>query len=120
VLLADIVEALEAELIVGGNKPNLDLPAAGASDMVSDLLFFGHPGMLLLTGLTKLSVVRAAQVADVAAIVFVRGKRPDEDAITLAQELGIPLLVSSHSMYDCCGRLYSRGVPGVIPAQPAS
>ena len=29
----------------------------------------------------------------------------------------LPLLVSAHSMYDACGRLYARGLPGVIPAR---
>jgi predicted transcriptional regulator len=115
--LADVVEALEAEIIVGEDRLEMEVPAGGASDMVSDLVFFGRPGMVLLTGLTKSSVVRAAQVADVSAIVFVRGKRPESEAIELAQEIGLPLLVSAHSMYDACGRLYARGLPGVIPAR---
>ena len=114
--LADVGEALEAEVLVGGDRLETEIPAVGASDMVSDLLFFGHPGMLLLTGLTKSSVVRAAQLADIAAIVFVRGKRPDPDAVELATEIGLPLMLTTHSMYDSCGRLYTRGLPGVIPA----
>ncbi len=114
--LADVGEALEAEVLVGGGQLGIEVPAVGASDLVSDLLFFGHPGMVLLTGLTKSSVVRAAQLADIAAIVFVRGKRPDPDAVELAEEIGLPLLLTSHSMYDSCGRLYTRGLPGVIPA----
>ncbi len=113
--LADVAEALEAEVLLGGDCLNLRIDVVGASDMVSDLLFFGRPGMLLLTGLTKSSVVRAAQVADVAAVILVRGKRPDPDAIELAQEIGLPLLLTSHSMYDSCGRLYALGLPGVIP-----
>ena len=114
--LAEVVEALEAEVIVGGDRLEMEVPAGGASDMVSDLVFFGRPGMVLLTGLTKSSVVRAAQVADVSAIVFVRGKRPEREAIELAGEIGLPLLLTAHSMYDSCGRLYVRGLPGVIPA----
>ncbi|MFB3880451.1 MAG: DRTGG domain-containing protein [Armatimonadota bacterium] len=112
--LSEIAEALEAEVLTGRDRLGLDIPAVAASDMVSDLLFYGQPGALLLTGLTKSSVVRAAQVADVSAIVFVRGKRPDAEAVEMAEELGLPLLVSAHSMYDSCGRLYTRGLPGVI------
>jgi predicted transcriptional regulator len=113
--LAEIAEILEADVLTGSDRLSIDIPAVGASDMVSDLLFFGRPRMLVLTGLTKSSVVRAGQVADVAAIVFVRGKRPDPDAVELAREIGLPLMVSGHSMYDACGRLYSHGLPGVIP-----
>jgi hypothetical protein len=70
--------------------------------------------MLLLTGLTQTSVVRTAQLMDISAVVFVRGKRPDEEAVELARAIDLPLLVSPHSLYDCCGRLYARGLPGVI------
>jgi len=51
--LAEVVEALEAEVIVSGDRLEMEVPAGGASDMVSDLVFFGRPGMVLLTGLTK-------------------------------------------------------------------
>ena len=115
--LSEVAEALEAEVLLGDGSLETDVAAAGAADMVSDVLFFGRPGMLLLTGLTKASVVRAAQVADLSAIVFVRGKRPDETAFELARDLGLPLMLTSHSLYDSCGRLYARGLPGVIPTQ---
>ena len=115
--LSEVAEALEAEVLLGDGLLETEVAAAGAADMVSDVLFFGRPGMLLLTGLTKASVVRAAQVADLSAIVFVRGKRPDEEAVELARDLGIPVLLTSHSLYDSCGRLSARGLPGVIPAR---
>ena len=112
--LSEVAEALEAEVLLGEGLLETDVAAAGAADMVSDVLFFGRPGMLLLTGLTKASVVRAAQVADLSAIVFVRGKQPDEEAVELARDLGLPVMLTSHSLYDSCGRLYARGLPGVI------
>lgn len=115
--LSEVAEALEAKVLLGDDLLEREVGAAGAADMVSDVLFFGRPGMLLLTGLTKASVVRAAQVADLSAIVFVRGKRPDGEAVELARDLGLPVMLTSHSLYDSCGRLYARGLPGVIPAR---
>jgi len=116
VRLSSVVEALEAEVLVGQEAMEREVPTAGGCDMISDLLFFGKPGMLLLTGLTQPAVVRTAQLMDISAMVLVRGKRPDEAALELAREVGMPILVSPHSLYDCCGRLYARGLPGVIPA----
>ena len=115
--LSEVAEALEAEVLLGDDLLETEVGAAGAADMVSDVLFFGRPGMLLLTGLTKASVVRAAQVADLSAIVLVRGKRPDETAVELARDLSLPVMLTSHSLYDSCGRLYARGLPGVIPTK---
>lgn len=115
--LSEVAQVLEAEVLVGAEALGRDAPAGGGCDMISDLLFFGKPGMVLLTGLTQPAVVRTAQVMDISAVVLVRGKRPDEETLALAREAGLPVMVSPHSLYDCCGRLYARGLPGVIPAR---
>lgn len=118
--LSEIVAAVEATVLVGEGLLGKEATAAGGCDIISDLLFFGKPGMLLLTGLTQPAVVRTAQLMDIVAIVFVRGKKPDEEAVELARAAGLPLLVSPHSLYDCCGRLHSRGLPGVISARDSA
>ena len=115
--LTEVAEALEAKVVCGCDAGDPEVRCVGASDIVSDLLVWGKPGMLLLTGLAHPSVVRAAHLIDVAAVVFVRGRTPSEDALALARDLGLPVLLSPHSLYDCSGRLYVRGLPGVIPAQ---
>jgi hypothetical protein len=119
--LEDVARALEAESALGQGWTDLEITAAGAADLLSDVLYFGKPGMLLLTGLTEPSVVRAAQVMEISAVVFVRGKRPTEEVAELAREAGVPILLSPHSMFDCCGRLYVKGLTGVIsPATGAA
>ena len=91
---------------------------------MSDVLAFTHPGTLLLTGLTNPQVVRTAEVAGIVAVVFVRGKVPPPETVALAEERGIPLLATHHSLYEACGRLYAAGLPGcsmsgVIPRECA-
>ncbi len=111
--LSEVVAALEAEVLVDVGE-DVEVLSGGGSDSVSDVLVYGKPGMLLLTGLVQPSVVRAAQLTESAAIVFVRGKRPDENLLEMAAHLRVPVLLSPHSLYDSCGRLYVRGLPGVI------
>ena len=102
--------------IVGGKiltrKVNLDLEisSCGASDLMSDVLAYVKPGSLLLTGLVNPQSIRTAEMADLSAIVFVRGKTPGPDAIELAEEVGIPLIGSPYGMYEICGRLYQAGL----------
>jgi hypothetical protein len=56
--------------------------------------------------------VRTADIAEVKAIVYVRGKLPEKEAIDLAKERGIVLLSTNLPMYESCGRLYACGLPG--------
>jgi predicted transcriptional regulator len=85
--------------------------ACGA-DLLSDVLAFTKSGSLLLTGLIHPQVIRTAEIAEIKAVCFVRGKRPPTETVKLAKEKDIPLLCTSLPMYESCGRLYGSGLPG--------
>ena len=61
------------------------------SDMVSDIIGIGE-GNLLVTLQTHQNLIAAANLVDVAAVVFTRGKTPAEEVIALAAKAGIGLL----------------------------
>jgi predicted transcriptional regulator len=111
--LKEIKELLQAEVITGEDRLDLEINFAGGSDLMSDVLAFGKPGILLLTGLSNSQSVRTANIIDAKAIVYVRGKKPDKMGIELAREKGIPLLSTKFMMYTTCGLLFSHGLPGV-------
>jgi len=111
--LRRIVEILEAEIIWGDNFLDQEIHCAGGSDLMSDVLAFGKPGILLLTGLTNAQSVRTADIIEAKAIVYVRGKKPGADGIEMAKQKGIPIFSTRFMMYKACGLLYSNGLPGV-------
>ena len=111
--LREIKELLEAEVIYGDEHLDIEIEFAGGSDMMSDVLAFGQPGILLLTGLSNSQSVRTADIIEAKAIVYVRGKKPDALGIDLAKEMDIPILCTHFMMYHACGVLYSSGLPGV-------
>jgi predicted transcriptional regulator len=80
------------------------------ADLMSDVLAAVKPGAVLLTGLCNPQVVRTAQMADVRAIVFLRGKQPVAEIIELATLEKIPLISSEMGMFELCGRLYTAGL----------
>lgn len=108
--LKEIVDIVRGTVITKQAKPDLEISSCGASDLMSDVLSFMKPGSLLLTGLIHPQSVRTAEMADLAAIVFVRGKKPGPEVIDLANELGIPLIASPYGMYEISGRLYKAGI----------
>ena len=117
--LRDIIETVEGKPVSA--NANLDTPVSSicAADLMSDALAFAVPGSVLLTGLCNPQVVRTAEMADIAAIVFVRGKTPSPETLAVAEELGIPLVTAHYSMYEMCGRLYLAGWRGALPPEEA-
>ncbi len=112
--LKEIVAIVEGNILTQKVKPDMEIESCGASDLMSDVLSFMKPGSLLLTGLIHPQSVRTAEMADLAAIVFVRGKTPGPEVIRLADELGIPLIASPYGMFEISGRLYKAGMVAVM------
>ena len=111
--LKEIQKILQAEIIYGDHYLEEEIEFAGGSDLMSDVLAFGKPGLLLLTGLTNAQSVRTADIIEAKAIVYVRGKKPDKEGIVLAKAKGIPIFSTKYMMYKACGLLYNHGLPGV-------
>lgn len=111
--LSEVKEVLEAEIIVGDEKLDIELSGGAASDLMSDLLKNPKEGSLLLTGLTSIQTIRTSLIAGMAAIVFVRGKRPDSEIKSYASAHGVPILSTPFNMYSSCGRLYGKGLRSI-------
>jgi hypothetical protein len=111
--LEQIVATLGCEPLVCVDS-SIDIDAVVASDGMSEILAFSRPGALMLTGLTNIQSVRTAVVADVHAIIYVRGKRPPEPVLDLAREKGIPVFLTERGMFDSCGILYAAGLKGAM------
>jgi hypothetical protein len=109
--LERIAEALACDTLSGAGD-GVDVEVVVASDGMSEILAFHRPHALMLTGLTNIQSVRTAVVADVSAIVYVRGKHPPGDVLALALEKDIPVLCTSLGMFDCCGILFAAGLRG--------
>lgn len=109
--LKEVIEIIEGKVISKDVDLDIEVTTGGGADLMSDVLAFAQDGMLLMTGLTNPQVVRTAEMAGIAAIVFVRGKIPPPETIALAVQRRIPLLSSRFTMFETCGRLYQAGLP---------
>ena len=110
--LEEVRKILDAEVLVGADLESIHVDMGCGADLMSDVLAFSKTGALLLTGLTNTQVIRTAEMADVVAICFVRGKRPSEDTVALAESDDLPILATTVPMFESCGRLYRNGLKG--------
>lgn len=109
--LREALQIIEGKVISESVDLDTEVTTGGGADLMSDVLAFANEGMLLMTGLTNPQVIRTAEMAGTAAIVFVRGKIPPPETIALARQRGIPLLASKYTMFETCGRLFAAGLP---------
>jgi predicted transcriptional regulator len=110
--LAQVRDILQCEVLTGENGLSMDVETVVASDGMSEILAFAHPGALMITGLTNIQSVRTADIANVRAIIYIRGKRPADNALELAREHKMPVLATSLGMFDVCGILREQGLKG--------
>lgn len=109
-ILSDLVTLLEGEVLFPEADLDREVPCAFASDMISDILMCTKEPTLLLTGLTNNQVIRLSDMIDLTAIVFVRGKKPLQDVIEMAEERGLPIITTKFTLYRCSGLLYNAGL----------
>jgi predicted transcriptional regulator len=112
--LSKVKDLLECEVLCGAEKlDEIEVSSCLGSDMMSDVLAYAEPWALLITGLTNAQSLRTANVADAAAVIYIRGKRPNETTLELAQEMGMPVLTTEKGMFEVCGLLYGEGLAGI-------
>lgn len=114
--LSEIKDILKAEILAAETE-DLNINTACGCDLMSDVLAFVKDQSLLLTGLINAQVIRTAEMMDIVAVCFVRGKRPPEDVIDLAKKSGIAVLTTDYPLYTACGKLYENGLGGRSSAQ---
>lgn len=116
--IRDLIRIIDGTLITKAGDLSREIKGGFGADLMSDVLASIQPEAVLMTGLCNPQVVRTAQMADVSAIVLVRGKTPPTETIQLANEEFLPIISTPYGMFEVCGRLHSAGL--VSLEQPIS
>ncbi len=86
-----------------------DVKGVYISDMVSDIITGAKADSVLVTLQTHKSLIAAANLVNVAAIVIVRDRRPADDVLELATKAGIALFTTETDTWGFAKRLTALG-----------
>lgn len=89
-----------------------DVDGVFVSDMLSDVMAGAKSGNLWLTIQTHKSIVPAANLVDVSAVVITSGKDVPQDTVDLASKYNIAILSSDLPTFELVGKLYGLGLGG--------
>jgi predicted transcriptional regulator len=109
----EVINLIQGKILTPDADMTREVKGGCGADLMSDVLASIQPNAVLLTGLCNPQVVRTALMADVTAIVLVRGKNPPRETVELAASENIPLITSPFGMFELCGRLRQAGLPSL-------
>ncbi|HEX7432201.1 MAG TPA: DRTGG domain-containing protein [Anaerolineaceae bacterium] len=116
--IEELVKIIDGKVMTPGVSLDREIKGGCGADLMSDVLASIQPDAVLLTGLCNPQVVRTAMMADVSAIVIVRGKTPPPATIKLAIDENIPIIQTPYGMFELCGRLFNHGLPSLEKTIP--
>jgi serine kinase of HPr protein (carbohydrate metabolism regulator) len=111
--LKEIVDKLELKVAAAGEKLDNAVTGGYASDLLSDVMANSREGDIWVTLQVHPNIIAVATLKDLAGIIIVQGKKPEEQTIEKARQEGVPLMVSELQTFELVGRLYGLGLSGM-------
>lgn len=106
----EMQSVLNLEIQAGEKGLEREILGGYCGDLLSDVMGNSQQGAVWLTVQSHQNIIAVAVLRELAAIVLVNGRRPDEDTMKKAEEESIPLLMTSLSAYELAGRLRELGI----------
>lgn len=104
--LKEIIKHLSLEIITGMELIAKEVKTGYTSDLLSDVIAHAPSDSLWITLQTHVNIIAVAKLKDLAGIVIVNGRQPDQETRQKAQEEKIPLLLSKETAFQVSGKLY--------------
>ncbi len=111
--LRELVKKFNLEVKCAADRLDRKIEGGYVSDLLSDVIANGKAGDLWVTLQIHQNIVAVASLNNLAVIVIVNGRQPEEETIRKAEKEGIPIMVSKMSAFELVGRLYSAGISGI-------
>lgn len=106
----EIQETLHMQVAAGSKGLEREVTAGYCGDLLSDVMANSARGAVWLTIQSHQNILAVAVLKELAAIILVNNRLPDEDTKARADEEGIPILLSPSSAYQLAGQLYELGI----------
>ena len=110
--LSEIIEVLGLEPLTPAIEPRGEVTGGHASELLSDVLANAPRGGVLVTVQAHMNVVAVSVHADLGAVIFAAGRRPEAAVVRKAAAEGLPLYATGEPAFDVVGRLYELGLRG--------
>jgi len=112
VKLTELIQKLNLDVRSAKDSLQREVTGGYASDLLSDVLAHSKEGNLWITLQIHQNIVAVASMKDLAGIVLVNGREPEQETIEKAEAENIVIMVTEMPTFELVGRLYGLGVTG--------
>jgi hypothetical protein len=112
VKLSELAQNLNLDVRSARGNPDREVTGGYASDLLSDVLANSEQGNLWITLQIHQNIVAVASMKDLAGIILVNGREPEQDTVEKAEAENIAIMVTELPTFELVGRLYSLGITG--------
>jgi len=104
--LREIVEKLPLKVLTGQERLDTEVKGGYTSDLLSDVMANSKGGNLWITLQTHQNIIAVAKLRDLAGIIIVNNRKPDEETLQKAKAENVPLLSTEETAFRITGKLY--------------
>jgi hypothetical protein len=104
--LSVIMESLGLRSLTKESELDAEVSGAYTSDLLSDVIANSKEGFLWITLQTHQNIIAVAKLKDLAGIVIVNNREPEEMTLKKAYQEGVPLFQTEDSAFTVSGKLY--------------
>jgi predicted transcriptional regulator len=105
--VSDIVKNLNLEVYCGAEGLSREVSGGYVSDLLSDVMGNAQEGNVWVTLQTHKNIMAIASLRDLAAIICVKGLKPDNDTIEASNQECIPVLGTKEKSFEITGKLFN-------------
>ena len=106
--VSDLVNTFNLEVFSGAKGLDNEISGGYVSDLLSDVMGNAAENEVWITLQTHQNVMAIASLKDLAAVILVKGLKPDADTMKHSQEEGVPLLGTPMETFEMAGKLYNE------------
>jgi len=111
--ISDIVDALNLKIECGEKLLNREIKGGYASDLLSDVMANTKEGDIWVTLQGHPNIVAVAKLKEIAGIILVNNRRPEQETLKKAEAEEVPILTSTLPSFELIGKLYKMGISGM-------
>ena len=111
--ISDIIDKYNLKAVSCPSLAGQDIKGGYASDLLSDVMANAKAGDIWVTLQMHPNIVAVAKLKELAGIIIVNNRTPQEEALNKAEAENIIILTSDLPAFELVGKLYDLGISGI-------